>query len=222
LTQCTLNNDSGSGFLNEGTATVTACTFSNNTCTDGGGMANLGAATVTNCTFSNNTATNAGDAGGAVVNGPYNGVFFTLTVINCTIANNSAVNGSGGGIDNIAGSTLNLYNTIVAENTAAKTGPDISGSINIADHNLIGDGGGCTIVTDQGGNLVGGNGNPVIDPRLGPLQNNGGTTQTLALFADSPAIGHADNAKAPATDQRGHKRADQVGEVTDIGAYEYP
>ena len=38
LTQCTFNNDSGSGFLNEGTATVTACTFSNNTCTDGGGM----------------------------------------------------------------------------------------------------------------------------------------------------------------------------------------
>jgi hypothetical protein len=222
LTQCTFNNDSGSAFLNEGTATVTACTFSNNTSTDGGGMANLGAATVINCTFSNNTATDGGDAGGAIVNGPYNGVFFTLTVINCTIANNAAVNGSGGGIDNIAGSTLNLYNTIVAENTAAKAGPDISGSVNIADHNLIGDGAGMSVTTDQGGNLMGGNGNPVIDPRLGPLQNNGGTTQTLALFADSPAIGQADNAQAPATDQRGHKRVDQVGEVTDIGAFEYP
>jgi hypothetical protein len=222
LSQCSLSNDSESGFLNEGTATVTACAFSNNTCTDGGGMENLGAATVTNCTFSNNTATNGGDAGGAIVNGPSNDAFFTLNVINCTIADNSAVNGSGGGIDNIAGSTLNLYNTIVAENTAAKSGPDISGSINIADHNLIGDGGGSTIVTDQGGNLVGGNGNPVIDPRLGPLQNNGGPTQTVALFADSPAIGHADNAKAPTTDQRGHNRLDQVGEVTDIGAYESP
>jgi hypothetical protein len=98
----------------------------------------------------------------------------------------------------------------------------VSGTINTADHNLIGDGGGLSITTNQGGNLVGGNGNLVIDPRLGPLQNNGGHTETLALFADSPAIGQADNAKAPATDQRGHKRIDLVGEVTDIGAFEYP
>jgi hypothetical protein len=70
---------------------------------------------------------------------------------------------------------------------------------------------------------------PVIDPRLGPLQNNGGHTETLALFADSPAIGHGDNnavdpvtRKPITTDQRGHKRIDQVGEVIDIGAYECP
>jgi hypothetical protein len=91
-----------------------------------------------------------------------------------------------------------------------------------ADHNLIGDSTGSTIDSDLGGNLLGGNGNPVIDPRLGPLQNNGGATQTLALMADSPAIGHADNAQAPATDQRGHVRLDQLDELTDIGAFEYP
>lgn len=68
----------------------------------------------------------------------------------------------------------------------------------------------------------GGNGNPVIDPRLGPLQNNGGPTQTLALLADSLASGHADDAFAPATDQRGHLRTDHFGLATDIGAYEYP
>jgi hypothetical protein len=113
-----------------------------------------------------------------------------------------------------------LTNTIVAQNTAG-SGADVFGSINRADHNLIGDGGGSTIVTNLGGNLIGGNGNPVIDPRLGPLQNNGGPTQTLALFADSPAIGHANNALAPDTDQRGHKRVEEHGEVTDIGAYEY-
>jgi hypothetical protein len=187
LIQCTLSNDSSSGFLNEGTATLTNCTFSNNTCSNGGGMENLGPATVTNCTFSNNTA----------------------------------VTGSGGGIYNAAGATLNLINTIVAENTAASA-PDVAnlGTLT-ADHDLIGDGAGSGIA-NGGGNLVGGNGNPVIDPRLGPLQNNGGTTQTLALLADSPAIGQADNAQAPATDQRGHKRIDQAGEVTDIGAFEYP
>jgi predicted outer membrane repeat protein len=227
LTQCTLSNDScpqsggGGGFENgAGTGTVTACTFSNDSAYAGGGMYNRGPATVSNCTFSNNTARAGG--GGAIYNVPLSGTGFTLDVTNCTIANNSAVNNSGGGIYNVAGTTLNLTNTIAAENTATSSGPDVFGVINTADHNLIGDGGGMSITTDQGGNLVGGNGNPVIDPRLGPLQNNGGTTQTLALLADSPAIGQADNAKAPTTDQRGHKRVDQVGEVTDIGAFEYP
>jgi hypothetical protein len=81
----------------------------------------------------------------------------------------------------------------------------------------------CTLSDDaavnDGGNLGGGKGNPAIDPRLGPLQDNGGPTQTLALLADSPASGHGDNAHAPRTDQRGHKRLDTRGEVTDIGAF---
>jgi hypothetical protein len=225
LTQCTLANDSASGFLNGGTATVTSCTFSNDTSTDGGGMLNGGPATVTNCTFSNDKATTSA-GGGAIYNFAYLGVPTTLTVINCTIARNTAVSGSGGGIDNVSGNTLNLTNTIVAENTAAGSGPDIAGSINTADHNLIGDIDGATVVTDLGGNIEGGNGNPVIDPRLGPLQNNGGPTQTMALLADSLAIGHADDAalvkfKAQ-KDQRGHTRVDHFGLATDIGAYEYP
>jgi hypothetical protein len=42
----------------------------------------------------------------------------------------------------------------------------------------------------------------------------------MALLAGSPAIGHGDNAEAPATDQRGVKRLDEAGETTDIGAFE--
>ena len=229
LTQCTLSDDSafpgtggGGGLSSSGTSTVTACTFSNDSAPFGGGMDNAGQATLTNCTFSSNRTTlNPSFGGGGIYNSPYAGVPSTISLTNCTLANNSAGPGFGGGIWNAAGCTLHLTNTIVAQNTAA-SGPDVLGSINTADHNLIGEGGGSTILTDLGGNLIGGNGNPVIDPRLGPLQDNGGHTQTLALYADSPTIGHGDNAKAPATDQRGHKRIDQVGEVTDIGAYEYP
>jgi predicted outer membrane repeat protein len=225
LTLCTLSNDTctqnggGGGFLNQGTATVTACTFSNDSAYEGGGILNEGLGTMVNCTFANNKATANG--GGAIYNGPYGSVYFTLNVTNCTIAGNSALHSSGGGIYNVTGSTLNLYNTLVAENIAA-SGPDVSGTIHTADHNLIGDASGCSITTNQGGNLMGGNGKPVIDPRLGPLQNNGGTTETLALFADSPAIDHGDsNAPGlPKTDQRGHPRI--VGSAVDIGAYEYP
>ncbi len=216
VTASTFNNDSDSGLLNEGTATVTASTFSNDSALEGGGMENTGAATLTNCTFSNDSASSTVDGGGGISN--RGGA--TLTLTNCTLANNSALGGSGGGIWNAPGGILNLINTLVAENTAAVSGPDIFGTINSADHNLIGDGGGSSITTDLGGNLIGGKGNPVIDPRLGPLQNNGGPTETLALLRDSPAIGHANNSRAPATDQRGFTRIDELGETSDIGAFE--
>jgi hypothetical protein len=216
LTNCALSNDSDSGLLNEGTATVTACTFSNDSAVQGGGLENGGTATLTNCTFSNDSATSSSTGGGGISNA--GGAILTLT--NCTLANNAAVNGSGGGIWNAQDGTLNLTNTLVAENTAAVSGPDVSGDVSTADHDLIGDGSGSTIITNLGGNLEGTSTAP-IDPRLGPLQNNGGPTQTLALLADSPAIGHANNAKAPATDQRGFTRLDETGETTDIGAFEF-
>ena len=56
-----------------------------------------------------------------------------------------------------------------------------------------------------------------IDPLLGPLQDNGGPTQTMALGTNSPAI-NAGTASggAPLVDQRGYVRGPQP----DIGAYE--
>jgi hypothetical protein len=63
-----------------------------------------------------------------------------------------------------------------------------------------------------------------IDPRLAPLANNGGRTQTHALLSGSPAIDRGDNAGAPATDQRGVARprdGDGNGSrIVDIGAFE--
>jgi hypothetical protein len=219
LTKCILSNDStlGSGFgggaiSNARTLTLSQCTLSNDSAQIGGGIANGGGVTLTNCTLSNNSAIGLG---GAIANGG------GVTLTNCTVANNSAHN--GGGIANPTGNggTLVLTNTIVADNNATFAGPDIFGTVNTADHDLVGNASGSMGISNGGGNLVGGNGNPVIDPRLGPLQNNGGPTQTLALLPDSPAIAHGDNAKAPATDQRGHTRIDEAGETTDIGAFEF-
>jgi hypothetical protein len=212
LTGCTLSNDSalsGGGIANGGTVTLTNCTLSNDSAGfGGGGIANGGTVTLTNCTLSNDSAL----GGGGIANGG------TVTLTNCTLSNDSA-DGNGGGIVNFV--TLNLTNTIVAGNSAP-TGPDIDnrGTVGTADHNLIGDGTGSGIINGVNGNQVGGNGNPVIDPRLGPLASNGGPTQTLALLPGSPAHGTADNAAAPHTDQRGHVRLDEAGETTDIGAFE--
>ncbi len=56
------------------------------------------------------------------------------------------------------------------------------------------------------------------NPLLGPLQDNGGRTPTLALQAGSPAIDAGDLIGCPATDQRGVLRP-QHGQC-DIGAFE--
>ena len=62
-------------------------------------------------------------------------------------------------------------------------------------------------------NLVG---TLTANPKLGPLQNNGGLTPTMALQLDSLASGTGTVSAAPARDQRGVARGISV----DIGAYE--
>jgi len=52
---------------------------------------------------------------------------------------------------------------------------------------------------------------------LGPLQDNGGPTQTMALQEGSLAIANGDPDGAPLTDQRGVARGDHV----DIGAFQF-
>ncbi len=66
-----------------------------------------------------------------------------------------------------------------------------------------------------------------VDPMLGGLASNGGPTQTMALMAGSPAIGHGSATidvpgvitQLPATDQRGYSRTS--GGAVDIGAVQY-
>jgi predicted outer membrane repeat protein len=56
------------------------------------------------------------------------------------------------------------------------------------------------------------------NPLLGPLANNGGFTQTIALGAGSPAIDTGNTVACPDTDQRGKARIQGPG--CDMGAYE--
>jgi len=148
----------------------------------------------------------------------------TATLLNCTVAENLAH--TGGGLFQDPGGTFSLKNTIVALNLTdfSGTGPDVSGTFSSQGHNLIGVGIGST---GFGVNfdIVGTSASP-IDPKLGPLQNNGGRTQTMALLAGSPAIDHGDNSVLPPTDQRGasfprKKDGNFDGIATvDIGAFE--
>jgi hypothetical protein len=56
------------------------------------------------------------------------------------------------------------------------------------------------------------------NPELGPLANNGGPTQTLALLSGGPAIDAGSDMACPPIDQRGISRPQ--GPHCDIGAFE--
>lgn len=208
----------GGAVYNEGSLTLTNSTVSNNESPHGGGLTNNGGnVTISNVTFAGNKAAGLG---GAILN--YDSG--TLTITSSTISQNQA--DVGGGLWN--GSGVGAGNNIIAGNSARTADPDVHGAFNpdsIA-HNLIGDVGSATGITNgTNGNIVGGQGNAVIDPKLGPLADNGGPTKTFALLDDSPAVDAGKNVNATSYDQRGVARVidgDLDGTATiDLGAYEY-
>jgi len=226
-TAATLTNSTVSGNTagNDGgglyaiTATVTNCTVNGNTAGGaGGGINAISTASLTNCTVSGNTAL-SGNGGGFNTNGG-------ATLLGCTIVENLTRSGSGGGVCHSLGGTVNLKNSLVAMNLVGidGVGPDVVGDFVSQGHNLIGVGG-VGFTNGVNGDIVGTLVNS-IDPKLGPLQNNGGKTKTMALLTGSPAIDHGDNAGAPATDQRGGGFARKKDgnfdglPVVDIGAFE--
>jgi hypothetical protein len=106
----------------------------------------------------------------------------------------------------------------VAQNRAS-SGPDVfrfEENPVLARFSLIGDGSGSGL-TNTDGNQVGSASAP-IDPKLGPLADNGGPTRTHALLLGSPAIDAASTPDCPTTDQRGVLRPQ--GAACDIGSYE--
>lgn len=216
--QSTSPSRGGGAIFVGGSLNLSASTFSGNSSRfSGGAIENTGVATAVNDTFFGNSS----QYGGAISDDQAQGrAAPRLIATNCTISGNTA--GQGGGINAASGVAL-LHNTVVAGNTAMfpNSPADIVGGV-FGSNNLIGDGTGGLDPTQ--GNLMGTSSNP-LDPRLAPLGNYGGPTQTMALLAGSPALDAGSAATAfdvngqPLTsDQRGLLRA--YGANPDIGAYE--
>ena len=130
----------------------------------------------------------------------------------------STIAGNGGGIvaDASAPQTfvgVRLESSIVANSTA---GPDLIG----LDARLLSRGFNLIEAVDPGTPLRAKSSDILgVDPALGPLQNNGGPTETHALLPGSPALGVIPRtARCREPDQRGVPRAVPC----DIGAFEAP
>ena len=221
------NGGDGGGVYNEGTLTIADSTLSDNRAGNGGpgssstkagsggGVIHGGdSAILTNVTISGNTA----KVGGGI----YCIECKALTLAHCTVTGNT---GYGGGIRHLYyGGTVQLKNTIVTANDhqgGDGSTDDCSGTITSAGYNLVGTGTGCPDngTTDQ----------TTTDPKLGPLQDNGGPTHTHALFDESSALDAIPNGTNGCgtdytNDQRGKVCPAPSGGSCDVGAYEkqYP
>ena len=178
--------------------------------------------TLINSTVSGNMA---GSSGGGIRNGNAGSVLIS----SATITDNES-NGAGPGVYHISG-TFRANNSLIAGNHRMDGTPhDVSGAFNNQSvGNLLGVSSGATGISDGvNGNIVGTSVSPV-DPKVGPLQDNGGSTPTHALLAGSRAIDGGLNAQAAflLTDQRSGSfdrfiDGNGIGSaVVDIGAYEY-
>ena len=190
----------GGGVYNGQNAveTITSSTLNNNVAHTGGGVWNQGALSILISTFTNN---NGIASGGALMNNAPGSV----NINGGTFGNNT-----GSGI--VGASPITLQNTIVANSTVENCyGGIISQGYNLSSDNT------CHLTATGDLNNA--------DPRLGPLQKNGGPTLTRALLPGSPAI---DEGNPGPNDGNGtHCLPDDQREVVrtgrcDIGAYEYP
>jgi hypothetical protein len=222
LTNCTVSGNSagwGGGLhATQTTVNMVNSTVSGNTATGtgdgGGGVADdRSNVTLTNCTLNGNSGSNGG---GLWLSGTSSSAFATATLVNCTVSGNTA--NYGGGLYRGFHATLSLGNTIVAGNTATKTGPDVNAPVNSLGHNLIGKAD-SSIGWISGSDMWGTIAAP-LNPLLAPLGTYGGPTQTMPLLPGSPALDAGQNTLVAGitTDQRGFART--VNSTVDIGAFE--
>ena len=192
----------GGGIANGGKLTLDHAIVANNEATsNGAGIQGGGDLTILNSTISGNAS--AGRAGGIESKGP-------LTLRNVTIADNTSY-GDGGGLfaeldlisirNSIIANNANLADPTGANCEISPTGTAVFSGINITNGNCATD----PAIID-------------IDPKLGPLANNGGPTKTYALLLGSPAI-DAGTLCSEATDQRYVVR--NQGTSCDVGAFEF-
>lgn len=173
----------------------------------GGGMVADGSQSISivNSTFTGNSAASdlgPSTGGGVGIGAP------GATLTNVTISGNHAAAGSALYVER---SPTQLRSTILSSSSPSTCSTAFGGTIvSLGDNLDNGTSCGLNQTTDLHG----------VDPLLGPLQDNGGPTPTMALLPGSPAIDGvaATDCPPPTVDQRGVSRPQ--GPRCDIGAFE--
>lgn len=196
-----------------GTLTITGSTISGNVAgCEGGGIWSRSATYISNSTVSGNSA--------VYTAGIYSQehLFENVTVTRNSTPYNFGYGGIGGGIYSRGPANLHLIrNCLVAGNSTYYGASNVKGQFTSLGHNVLGTPGASGFVDGIDGDQVGSFANP-LDPVLGPLQNNGGLTDTHALLPGSPALNAGDPIVFELFDQRGVARP--FGGTPDVGSYE--
>ncbi len=179
----------------------------------GGGILNNNGGTlvsIINCTISGNTAPAFGGGICNLTTGVITNIF------NNTISANTAGRNAGG-ISMFSGGVISSLVSNIIANNIAPSGPDIfsAGTISSESNNLL-------LSNDGVSTIIDGNNNDIVgfDPLLGPLQDNGGPTFTMALLPGSLAINNGLNPTDLLHDNEDVYRRVACA-LTDIGAYEW-
>lgn len=193
---------------------------------DGGGLwTSQGEISLVNTTLANNvvdTSLYPSAPGWGAYGGAWEINSGIVIAQNVTISGNSINDGNGGtegsgtGIDGAPDEGSTFVNTIIYGNT----GTNVQ-ELSQCDSKLESGGGHNLeqqVPTAEEERCFEGPTDLIANPLLGPLANNGGETDTMALLTGSPAINAGDSALCPATDQRGLPRPQLGG--CDIGAFE--
>ncbi len=206
----------------EGDVAIATSTISGNHAASGGGGIDLdGSATdavsVRNSTIAENTT--AGRGGGVYI---LRDVVFESSTVSGNIERHDETQKYGGGLFVTSGTgVVELKNTIVSGNwkytTTGTSGlrSDIRGAGEDDPYILTGSGsllGHLVNATAPSGSRIG-------EADLGPLQDNGGLTDTMLPNKRSPAI-NGGGATTLTVDQRGSGFTRTIGAATDIGAVE--
>jgi streptogramin lyase len=212
-----------------GAVTVSDSVVQGNLASQGGGGVWMFTGAVTRSLIDSNlvSSTSAGSGGGVFL---VNGSVSMDTIVNNKVLDGTGTPaGAGGGVfapddsdaeamsDTVVGNAagedggvggfqLRVFDSILAANT----GGDCSPSTEFAGHDVDVDGT-CShrSTTDIAG----------VDPKLGPLTDNGGPTQTMAIPTSSPAY-DANPQDCSGTDQRGVSLLQRGATSCDIGAYQ--
>jgi CSLREA domain-containing protein len=219
----TEGEEGGIEGLDGSTILLEDVTVAGNSGTDGGGINAAGALDVNRSTISGNTA--EGDGGGILLTAPdqvtlenstlsgntagaFGGAIWSnddLALTNVTVADNAAAEG-GGLFLQVDNQKAGVTNSLFVRNTGGGCG-GVSSAIEST--NSLYDGRSCSFHTSTGDRFP-------ADPRIGPLADHGGDTDTHAPQGGSDALDHGASASCPAIDQRGEPRLGGC----DIGAME--